>query len=67
MHDWFARPIAAGRMADARQRATAHNLRVAEGRDLTSRLATPLAAMADGGSNRLRRRRATAAAAVGVA
>lgn len=67
MHEWFAQPIAAGRMTAAHKRATAHRLRIVRGRDLTSLLAAPFAAQDDSGSTRLRRRRATAAAAVGPA
>lgn len=64
MHEWFAQPVADGRMAAARDRATAHRLRVIGGRDLASRLVTPVAAITERGSARLRRRRATAAAVV---
>ncbi len=67
MHEWFAQPIAAGRIAAARQRATAHRLRVVEGRDLTSRLTGSLSTAADHGEARLRRRRTAAAAAVAPA
>lgn len=67
MHEWFAQPIAAERMAAARNRATVHRLRVVGGDDLVSRLAAPFVALTDGGSTRLQRRRATAAAVVGPA
>lgn len=67
MHDWFAQPIAAGRMAAAHERATAHRLRVSRGQDLASRVATPLVSTDGRGSTRLQRRRATAAAAVAPA
>ena len=39
MHEWFAQPIATGRMAAANDRATVHRLRVVEGRDVASRIA----------------------------
>ena len=67
MHTWFAHPIAEGRMAADQQRATLHSLRVAQGRDLSSRLTTALVAAADDAAARLQRRRATATAVVGLA
>lgn len=67
MHEWFATPLAAGRMENMQQRATAHRLRVARGRDLTARLSGPLLSAADRGAARLDRRRNSAAGVVGPA
>lgn len=67
MHEWFAQPIAEGRMAADQHRATLHRVRVAQGRDLASRMTTALIDAADRGATRLRRRRAIAAVAVGPA
>lgn len=65
MHEWFATPLAAGRMDDMQQRATAHRLRVVRGHDLTARLSGPLFSAADRGAARLERRRDVAATVVG--
>ncbi len=67
MHTWFAQPIAAGRMAADQQRATLHRVRVAQGRDLSSRMTTALVAAADDAAARLQQRRATAQAVLGPA
>ena len=64
MHEWFAHPIAESRMAADQRRATLHRVRVAQGRDLASRLTTALVAVADRRATVARRRRATAAAVV---
>lgn len=62
MHEWFAQPLAAARSEASEHRAELHRLRVAQGRDLGSRLTTMLVTAADRGADRQRRRRATAAA-----
>ncbi len=67
MHTWFAQPIAEGRMAADRHRATLHRLRVAQGRDLSSRMTTALVVAADDAAARLQRRRATAMAVLNPA
>lgn len=67
MHTWFAHPISEGRMAADQQRATLHRLRVAQGRDLNSRMTTALVAAADDAAVRLQRRRAAASAVLSPA
>lgn len=64
MHQWFAQPIAEGRMAADQRRAALHRVRVAQGRDLASRMTSALVALADRRATVARRRRATAAAVV---
>ena len=67
MHEYFAQSIAAGRMAADRQRATRHRVRVARGRDLSSRATTALVATARRSARRRRHRRAAAVAVLGPA
>lgn len=67
MHEWFAQKIAEDRIAADQQRATLHRLRVAQGRDLASRLTTTLLAAAEAGAARTRRRRILATAVLGPA
>ena len=62
MHEWFAQSIAEGRMAADERRATLHRVRVAQGRDLASRMTAALVRAADRSAARRRRRRRRAAA-----
>lgn len=67
MHQWFAQTIAEERMAADQQRATAHRVLVAQGRDLASRGTAALLAAAERSAARTRRRRTLATAVLGPA